>query len=50
MLVIPKQGERLSTLVVDIDSDARQLVRSMLEQMECWFFIVEAQNAQEGFC
>lgn len=49
MDIAPKAGERLSALVVDEDPESRDLIKSFLASMECWFFIVEAHNGQQAF-
>ena len=43
-----RYGETLSVLIVDDEPEIRELLRSLLEVMGCWDFIVEAENANQA--
>lgn len=43
-----KYGESLSVLVVDDEPEIRELLRSLLECMGCWNFIVEAEGGHQA--
>ena len=49
MKIVPKQGQRLSVLVVDDEADIREALVTFLEMMECFSFIVEAKDGQDAF-
>ncbi|MFT6631394.1 MAG: CheY-like chemotaxis protein [Bacteriovoracaceae bacterium] len=48
MKIEPKNGEKLSILVVDDEDDIRETLRMFLEMMEVFDFIVEAKDGSEA--
>lgn len=43
-----RYGETLSVLIVDDEPEIRELLRSLLEVMGCWNFIVEAESGNQA--
>jgi len=49
MKVKPRNGEKLSVLVVEDEPELRQTLKEFLETTKCFSFIIEARDGQDGY-
>ena len=48
MPITVKPGERVSVLIVDDDADIREMLKEFLHSMDCFDFIVEAEDGHRA--
>lgn len=48
MPITVKPGERVSVLIVDDEADIREMLREFLHSMDCFDFIVEAEDGHRA--
>ena len=48
MPITVKPGERVSVLIVDDEADIREMLKEFLHSMDCFDFIVEAEDGHRA--